>query len=393
MPFRNRIRLPMQLHSAQFPEERTVFRKANGQSKTLSVVIRRTYELETDYMPESWHQRLKIAIAHDTVTLEGEKYLGDISQDGDYNIEWPEGVLHYPTAKASAKVQATPFDATNSNCQTCDQLNQLSLEDDEATGIYGALQEDTDYTVNTADNDNICCYPAVFSLSSYNSDYLISASINPATGLFSFHTGVDLTTINGIVIATYRVTCPDGSYDEADITASFEGSVPSECLAPTNVESSGVTQVSATVDWDQPAPGGTYYYELYIGTGPIGSPVQSGTVGPDVSLVPLGGLSANTQYYFQIRSVCGEFFSNYASTTFTTPPEEVSCGSYQITNSGSDSPGFKIIGYISCDGVTSTVTVFNLSSVVVCALENSPGDPVSLSSTDPNISINRIGSC
>lgn len=391
MAFKNRIRLPLQLHSEQFPEERNVFRKANGQAKTLLSIVRKTFELETDYMPGNWHQRLKIALSHDTVTLEGERYLGDISQDGDYTIEWPEGVLHYPTAKAGVKVQATPFDATNSNCQTCEALNQVVLENDEATGIYGALQEDQDYSVDTADNDSICCYPAVFSLVSFNSTYLTSASINPETGLFSFHTGADLTTINGLVIATYRVTCPDGSYDEADITADFEGSVPAECLAPTDVQSSGVTQVSATVDWDQPAPGGIYYWELYEGSGPVGSPVQSGTTGADVSVIPLAGLNPATEYYFQVRSVCDEVTSNFASTGFTTPSAEVSCGSYRLTNAG-DEP-FTVAVYMQCSGgVSGPQYIPYLSSLIVCALENTPGDYV-LISASPNVTIEYLGSC
>jgi|SRR6476620_1970797 len=392
MPFKNRVRLAVQLHSAQFPEERKVFRKANGQSKTLSVVIRKTYELEVDFYPESIHQRLKIALAHDLVTVEGEKYLGDISQDGDYGIDWPEGVLHYPAAKANVKVQATPFDATNSNCQTCEQVSQLSLEDDQATGIYGALQEDQDYTVDTADNDSICCAPAVFSIVSYNSDYLSSCTIDPDTGIVSMHTKTGLTSVNGILLATYRVTCPDGSYDEANITADIEGSIVG-CLAPSSLNANGDSQTTAQFSWTESVPGSTYYWELYLGTGPVGSPVQTGTVTDDS--LTITGLTADTDYYFQIRTVCSESsVSNYISGLFSTLPAEgeSSCGQYEICYARPFFSGFITLPYIDCDGDPQNAIVPNNTCRIVCALQNSPGDPVSITGGS-FVTITYLGLC
>lgn len=375
MPFSNRVRLPVQIHSPQFPEERQVFRKANGQTKTQSVVIRKTYEFETDFFPEQWHQRLKILLAHDNITFEGERFLGDISQDGDYSIEWPEGVLHYPAAKASTKVQVTPFDATNANCATCEEVSQLALEDDQS----GTLQEDTDYTVQTADNDSICCYPAVFSLVSFNSDYLDSCTIDPATGEVSMHTGTGLTSANGIVLATYRVTCPDGSYDEADITGDIDGTTPG-CLAPFITSASGDTATSGLITWTEPVPGGTYQWELYEGAGPIGSPVQTGTVTDDE--LEITGLTPDTEYYFQIRTDCGGGnFSNYVSGLFSTQPgESESCGEYNVCYARPFFSGFLNFSYVDCNGDPQSVPIPNNTCRIVCALQNSPGDPYSMSS-------------
>lgn len=391
MPFSNRIRLPFQIHSPQFPAERQVFRKANGQTKTQSVVIRKVYELEVDFVPEEWHQRMVIALSHDNVRLEAERFLGDISQDGDYTIEWPEGVLHYPAAKANTKVQVTPFDATNANCATCDEVSQLSLEDDIATGIYGALLEDTDYTVDAADNDSICCYPAVFSIVSFNSDYLTSCTINADTGVVSMHTGTGLTSANGITLATYRVTCPDGSYDEADITADIEGSEEG-CLAPFITLANGDTSTSGHIEWNEPTPGGTYYWELYEGTGPVGSPVQSGTVTDDE--LDIGGLDPETVYYFQIRTDCGGGnFSNYVSGLFSTQPGELSsCGEYNVCMNRPFFSGFYNFTYVDCSGVTQSVPIPNNTCRLVCMLQNSPGDPYSASST-PFLSLTYIGLC
>jgi hypothetical protein len=386
MAFKNRVRLPMQLHSAQFPEERTVFRKANGTTKTLSVVVRKQYELETDWLPEKWHERLKMALAHDNVTLEGERYLGDISQDGDYNIEWPEGVLHYPTAKAGVKVQVTPFEATNDNCQTCEEASQLDLEDDTEDMV-----EDTDYNIDVAANDAICCYPAVFSLISFNSDYLTSASINPATGVLLVHTGTGLVSANGIVIATYRVTCPNGGYDDADVYGNITGSIVG-CLAPINLEDLSPTPYTHTFGW---ADGGStpdeYYYEIYEGTGPVGTPIMSGTV-TGTEIADLEGFDPGVTYYFQVRSVCGEEnVSNFVGIQFTQASAAGVCGSYLLYN-GDTTNAWRNFSYLNCLGNTANGTVFTLNTVIICALETSPGNPASIT-VPPLFTITYLGEC
>lgn len=386
----------MQLHSAQFPEERTVFRKANGVTKTLSVIVRKTYEVETDFLPEIWHQRLKIALAHDNISWEGDRYLGGVTQDGDYSIQWPDGVLHYPTAKAECKVQVTPFDATNSNCQTCEEATQLELEDDTVTSeLYGGdLEEDTDYTWPLADNDVICCYPAVFSLVSYNSDYLTSASINSATGLLSIHTGVDLVSAAGLLIATYRVTCPNGGYDEANVYASFDGSVPG-CLAPVDVAITGISPDSATATWTESEPGSTYYWELYEGTMPVGTPVQTGTlVG---STLPLTGLTPDTEYFFQVQTVCYGSNSDFVFVRFDTIPETDTCGNYHLGfNDGTGIPSHSItVQYRDCSLNLQYVQIFNNNGTFICAAQTSPGVPVSINGGPPAVylTIGYIGLC
>lgn len=358
----------------------------------MSVVVRKTFELETDFMPDKWHQRLKIALAHDEIIIEGEKYLGGISQDGDYNIEWPEGVLHYPAAKAGVKVQVTPFDATNANCQTCEQASQLDLENDEATGIYGTLQEDQDYSVSVADNDSICCYPAVFSLVSYNSDYLTSASIDPSTGVLSIHTGTGLVSANGIIIATYRVTCPDGSFDEADVTANIEGTIEG-CLASTNLILGLLDEDQIQAAWTEATPGSTYYWEIYLGSGPVGTPVQTGSIMGDN--INVSGLDPGTEYYFQLRTVCYGSNSNFVGGTVSTEniePDDI-CGQYMVHYESIDGPPFVSVSYNDCDGVEQTVQVFNFQDRIICALQSAPGSPVYIASASPSITIDYLGLC
>src|SRR5688500_4747561 len=99
MAFTNRVRLPFKLHKPQFVETREDYRKANGETKTLSVVIRKVYEGVTDDMSEKLHERLKIALAHDNVVVEGDRYVGVITQEADYQIEWSD-FLSRPIAPA-----------------------------------------------------------------------------------------------------------------------------------------------------------------------------------------------------------------------------------------------------------------------------------------------------
>lgn len=387
--FKNRIRLPIELKRPQFPEERTSFRKANGVTQTLSVIIRKTYEGATDFLPEKWHERLKIALGHDDVRIEGDKYLGSIAQDGEYEINWPD-FLDYPTAPARFKVEVTPFDASNSNCQTCEEATQLTLENDT---FPEPLEEDTDYEISTATNDTICCYPAVFSLVSYNSDYLDSASIDATTGVLSIHTGTGLVSANGMLLATYRVTCPNGGYDEASVYGNIAGSEEG-CLAPTGLSVSSVSTTNIGFTWTAPTVGTlTYYWELYEGTEPVGAPVQSGTTSDEPPLF-LVDLTENTDYYFQIRQVCEDGNSNYVGVQGATSVESENCGQYSLAfNDGTGIPSnFAQVSFTNCSGSRENKVIFNNSSTLVCALQTSPGSPFWITAVS-GVTVNYIGEC
>ncbi len=97
--------------------------------------------------------------------------MGAISQEGDYQIEWPD-FLTYPLGQATFKANVTPFNATNSNCTTCDEFTQVVTEDDD----IGTISEGASESVAVLDNDAICCYPVTLTIVSINSDLVQSAS-------------------------------------------------------------------------------------------------------------------------------------------------------------------------------------------------------------------------
>lgn len=376
MAFTNKIRLPFKLTRPQFPEDRTVYRKANGETKVLSSVVKKTYEGETDWWPEKWHQRLAIALGHDNITIEGDKYLGGVVKDGDYEIDW-QPFLDYPTAKAKFSIQTTPFDNTNSNCMSCEEASQLSLEDN----TFGdPLEEDQEYNINVADNDNICCYPAIFSISSFDSDYLESANIDQE-GNIVIQTKDSFISANGIKLLTYRVTCPNGRFDEADVFANLEGSEPG-CIAPSNPIISSITTSSCNINFTaSPSIPDHYFWRLYRADSP-GAPVQSGSSATSVSLT---SLDSGTSYKWYVRSQCApgnddSDASNFIEADFTTNPDTSLCGKYSLSFSNPTlGPGAsRSATYLDCIGSYQTTVILNNISKEVCALQTTPGTPVEI---------------
>jgi hypothetical protein len=380
MPFLNRIRLPFKVTRPQFPEERSVFRLANGTTKTQSVIVRKVFDGETDWLPEHWHERLKMALAHDNVNIEGDKYLGGVSQEGDYDIEWQE-FLDYPLAKAKFKANVTPFNASNHNCMTCAEATQLDLVDDIISDAYGtpiALTEISQHTYNVIANDEICCYPAVITLEWYNSIYIDYAEL-VSPGMLYIELKDNLTSINNVHLATYRVACPNGSYDEAKVYGNVLGSIEG-CLAPLNVQLTALTPFTAAVSWDDPSPlPDSYEWQLFEMQTP-GTPINSGT-SPTGGVFPsLTGLDDVTDYGFYVRSICDSGNSGWVEILFTTPANTASCGRFRVhfDDGTGISTNSADITYLDCNSEYQTVTVFNNRSRVICAQQTTPGNPIDI---------------
>lgn len=380
MPFKNRIRLPFYITKAQFPSEQNVFRRADGSTKTLSVIVNKTYEGETAHLPEHIHERLKIALSHDEVNIEGQRYFGGVSMDGDFDIAW-EDFLDYPLGKASFKVRVTPFDYSNDNCQTCEQASQLNLQDDTVTGLYESLEEGQEYEFNVFENDTICCSPITAEIVTINSLYVESATINEQSGIVTLTIKASVPSAILANLVTYRVTCPDGSYDEADVLANISGSEEPSCEVPGTITIEDVSATSAIISWGQPStgmPAGGYYYEIYTAADPI-NPVQTGILFNDTNVFT--DLVADTDYIIYIQSVCDdENRSTFVSSPFTTAEQEGGCGKYEVHfDDGTGIRGtWTTVTYLDCAGEERSTPVFNMTFKIVCALENAPGDPVDI---------------
>lgn len=304
MAFKNRIRLPFYVTRPQFPTESTTFRLANGARKTLSSVIRKVFEGETENLPKEIHERLVIALKHDDVTVEGKYYLGGVSLDGDYDIDWNK-FLDYPLAKAAFKVEVTPFDYSNDNCQTCEEATQLTLEDDT---FPDTLNEGQTYDLNVFGNDSICCKPIIAEIITFNSLFVSSATIDASSGIITVDMQAELPTATNANLLTYRVTCPNGSYDEASVFANVSGTAV-ECLSPINLQIISITDSYAQATWDAPTPAPVAYrWELYLASDLL-TPILTGDI---IDLyADLDSLTPSTEYRFYVRSTCVDDISEF----------------------------------------------------------------------------------
>lgn len=373
MSFYNRIRLPLYLSKPQFPETKEVYTKSNGATVTLSASIKKTYALKTGYMPEQWHERLKTALLHDTVNIEGDKYAGGVKLEKMDEIDWLD-FLDYPTAPVNGTVSVDPFFAVNANCQTCTEFSQLDLTDDNA----GDVDEGETVNLDVSANDDIFCQPATFSITSFDSNYLEDVSIDQ-NGNITFTVKEDVVAINNLAGIKYRVTCANGQYDEADVYMNVQGTIEG-CLAPTGLSVAyGATYPTVvTISWvaPDPVPAIGYNWFLYTADNLI-TPVDSGTSATTSADITLPDQGVN--YVVMVQSDCDGTTSNLVQIGFTSPVNESEvCGQYSVTyNDGTGNPLNRTqFTYINCSNGEVNYIIFNMTTVLICALQTEPGVPV-----------------
>lgn len=110
----NQLRLPIRLFNAQFPQKETVYIDTSGNRKVLSASLDTEKDLETEYIPESWHEALIAALSHDHVLIDGVA----MTKSEEYKINWDEYIdtdCGERLTKGSTKMQYN-ITYRNSNC-------------------------------------------------------------------------------------------------------------------------------------------------------------------------------------------------------------------------------------------------------------------------------------
>lgn len=384
MPFKNRIRLPLYIKAPQFPTEANRFRLADGSTKTLSVIIRKTYNLVTDWMPARMHQRLTIALNHDTVNIEGDRYAGGVSVDGEYKIDWID-FLDYPIAPAEVQIQVTPFAATNDNCQTCEEASQLDAVDDT---VEETIEEGGTVEYNVFTNDTICCFPFTAEIVSFNPDFVDTVTIDEETGVVTI-TAKDPAPLGELrFLARYRITCSDGTFDEADIFGTVNGSIAG-CEDPDEPVYENIEQGQDELTW---LLTGDFEWELRLCDAP-GIIIESGTT--SLSTHTFTDLSPGACYIFSIRHDCGAgSFSGWASVEFNVPAAESDCGRFEVTaDDGTLGNDFYNFSFMDCNGNILTLNVQNLHIRTICMLTDFSDNPIYFEGSVPWISYEFITNC
>lgn len=392
--FKNRIRLPFYLSKPQYPVEKNVFRKADGSAKLLSAIVRNTYEGKTDQLPEDWHRKLIIALSHDSVTIEDTRLLTDVVLDGEYSIDWSD-FLDYPLAPSTFTVQVTPFDASNTNCQSCEEVTQLSLVDDYTTDVW-AEGTTNEYPDLITGNDTICCYPFLIEIMSFNTLYFDSVTVDQ-TGLLTVVVSAMVPVLSDVLIATYRVTCENGGYDEANVYGNITGTDPS-CQPVTNLEYDlPVASTTFTISWDEPvpAPAGGYNYYVYLSSDLV-TPVFSGNTSSNSVAIDGGALTEGAEYTVVVIADCGAYdLSAAVQVEFVWQPiAGTDCKRFSIVYIPSASTPPQSASYMDCLGVVQNHTFVGAGFVDVCMLVTTGTEtPVFFAASTPDITINYLSIC
>jgi hypothetical protein len=119
-----------------------------------------------------------------------------------------------------------------------------------------------------------------------------------------------------------RAQCGSAFSDNVFQSFRTEGSA-NACVAPTNLRATNVTDVSATLSWDNANPGVGIFFE--VGYRPAGTTeyITRTTAQPTFNITDL---LSNVRYEFRVRTACtGTIFSAYANSTFTTETAGFGC--------------------------------------------------------------------
>ncbi len=120
---------------------------------------------------------------------------------------------------------------------------------------------------------------------------------------------------------TYTVTAEDGTTEHAYIVTIIND--PDACINPTGLQVNDVTVHTATLNWVQGYTETSYLVKVSttaMADMNATADVFDGTV--DATTKALEGLSANTQFFVYVQSVCNNA-EGWISTNFTTPCEAI----------------------------------------------------------------------
>jgi len=193
---------------------------------------------------------------------------------------------------------------------------------------------------------------------------------NPATGPFqwTYNTTTPIQTVG--TSSSVAITGALASTQLRSYRMNLTLAPPPSCLPAAGLNTTGLTNTSATLNWNASpsAPSGGYEYEVRTsgaaGSGAAGL-VTSGTTGAGVLTQAVSGLTANTSYTFYVRANCGAGdFSTWSASPafFTGYCIATSTGQASWISAFSTSGGTANINYSSPTAATGTGGYQNLTA-------------------------------
>lgn len=105
--------LPVIISRPQFKQSDKTYEKLDGESVVLFATIGKEYELQTEYIPEHWHEVIITALSCDKLFINGIH----VSKSSEYSIDWDKVAYDdcgHKLVRATCKVQEQ-FNVRNSN--------------------------------------------------------------------------------------------------------------------------------------------------------------------------------------------------------------------------------------------------------------------------------------
>jgi len=113
----NAIRLPMYAVNPAFDIEQKTYVRSNGERTKVFARLAKKYKFVTDFLPEEIHQKLVVALNHDTVLIAtSTDYQLDCTFENEYNQDFPNIMQGMNVWPADFQVYETPFNEINNNC-------------------------------------------------------------------------------------------------------------------------------------------------------------------------------------------------------------------------------------------------------------------------------------
>lgn len=194
--------------------------------------------------------------------------------------------------------------------------------------LYSGATSATFTTVNVGPVSSSDVFTFDYKTSLYSSPY---DAVNAGSGYFKVsvstnfgatYTQIDSVsnpTVNTWLPKTYSLAPYAGSNVKIKIEARWVAQdfdiafdnlfigTPPTCVVPTNLTTSAISTNGATIGWTAPTPAPANGYEYYYSTSstaPTATTTPSGTTAAGVTSANLASLTANTTYYYWVRSIC-----------------------------------------------------------------------------------------
>ena len=245
-------------------------------------------------------------------------------------IDPTSAVARYPFVTASGAGRSAFIERTGPSA-----IGTIAIQYNEVAGTTPVSIVDGVYTANTRSNDNWAV-----SGSAPATSYELAIV---APGVYTALDNTSRLTLASGVIGTHQAgtITPGGQrvLTAAELVNTFYLAINNPtCLPPSALTSSAITSTTATISWTASASAPSSGYDYYVSTSntpPIVSTTPTGSTSAGITTANLTLLTANTTYYFWVRSNCGagdlstwagsaQFFTGYCLASSTSSASWIS---------------------------------------------------------------------